>query len=46
MVIFQGGGDPGRFPRNSGWEVYFMKAKVKVELCSPGHATVEIRRAQ
>lgn len=46
MVIFHGGGVPGRLPRHSCWEVYSMKTKVKVELCSPCPAIVEIKRAQ
>lgn len=46
MLIFQGGGIPGGFLRNSCCEVYSMKAKVRVGLCSPGPAAVEKRQVQ
>lgn len=41
MVIFQAGGTPGGFLRNSCCELYSVKAEGRAGLCSPGPAAVE-----
>lgn len=46
MVSFQGGGIPSGLLRNSCCELYSVKAKVRVGLCSPGPAAVAKRRLQ